>query len=41
MAKALGKYTEYGTFNDRGYWWKNAVNPETAMRICVIQPVTL
>ena len=28
MAKALGKYTEYGTFNDRGYWWKNAVNPE-------------
>ena len=28
MAKALGKYGEYATFNDRGYWWKNAVNPE-------------
>lgn len=28
MAKALGKYTEYGTFNDRGYWWKNAINPK-------------
>lgn len=28
MAKALGKYTEYDTFNERGYWWKNAINPE-------------
>lgn len=28
MAKALGKYAEYATFNDRGYWWKNAINPE-------------
>lgn len=28
MAKALGKYNEYSTFNDRGYWWRNAINPE-------------
>ncbi|WP_455586072.1 GH92 family glycosyl hydrolase [Bacteroides sp.] len=28
MAKALGKYSEYNTFNARGYWWKNAMNPE-------------
>lgn len=28
MAKALGKYTEYATFNDRGSWWRNAMNPE-------------
>lgn len=28
MAKALGKYNEYNTFNDRGYWWRNAINPE-------------
>ena len=28
MAKALGKFSEYATFNDRGYWWKNAINPE-------------
>lgn len=28
MAKALGKYDEYKTFNDRGQWWKNAINPE-------------
>ncbi|MEG0560611.1 MAG: GH92 family glycosyl hydrolase [Muribaculaceae bacterium] len=28
MAKALGKYDEYNTFNERGYWWKNAMNPE-------------
>ena len=28
MAKALGKYTEYDTFNERGSWWKNAINPE-------------
>lgn len=26
MAKALGKYAEYNTFNDRGSWWKNAIN---------------
>lgn len=28
MAKALGKYTEYDIFNDRGSWWKNAINPQ-------------
>ena len=28
MAKALGHYTDYATFNDRGYWWRNAINPE-------------
>lgn len=27
MAKALGKYNEYRVFNDRGYWWTNALNP--------------
>lgn len=28
FAKALGKYDEYGVFNDRGSWWQNAFNPE-------------
>lgn len=28
MAKALGKYSDYKVFNDRGYWWKNAINPQ-------------
>lgn len=28
MAKALGKYADYATFNERGYWWKNAINPK-------------
>lgn len=28
MAKALGKFTEYDTFNDRGSWWRNAINSE-------------
>ena len=28
LAKSLGKYSEYAIFNDRGYWWKNAINPE-------------
>ncbi|MGN1265072.1 MAG: GH92 family glycosyl hydrolase, partial [Muribaculaceae bacterium] len=28
MAKALGNYPLYATFNDRGYWWRNAFNPE-------------
>lgn len=28
MAKALGKYTEYDTFNERGSWWKNAINSQ-------------
>ncbi|WP_195470040.1 GH92 family glycosyl hydrolase [Bacteroides xylanisolvens] len=29
MAKALGKSDDYNVFNERGYWWKNAINPET------------
>ncbi len=28
FAKSLGKTEEYKTFNDRGYWWKNAINPQ-------------
>ncbi len=28
LAKSLGKYAEYATFNNRGYWWKNAINPK-------------
>lgn len=28
MAKALGKYDEYKIFNERGSWWKNAINPQ-------------
>lgn len=28
MAKALGKYNEYAVFNERGSWWKNAINPK-------------
>lgn len=28
MAKALGKYNEYKVFDDRGYWWMNALNPQ-------------
>lgn len=27
LAKSLGKYKEYQTFNERGTWWKNAINP--------------
>lgn len=27
FAKALGNDGLYKTFNDRGYWWKNAINP--------------
>lgn len=27
LAKALGRYAEYADFNERGSWWKNAVNP--------------
>lgn len=27
FAKSLGKYKEYNIFNDRGQWWKNAINP--------------
>lgn len=29
FAKSLGKEKEYETFNARGNWWKNAINPET------------
>jgi predicted alpha-1,2-mannosidase len=29
FAKALGKDAEYEQFNERGYWWKNAVDKET------------
>ena len=29
FAKALGKNEAYKEFNERGYWWKNAFNPET------------
>jgi len=29
FAKALGKKAEYREFNDRGNWWKNAIDPET------------
>ena len=28
MAKALGNYQEYKTFDERGSWWKNAINPQ-------------
>lgn len=28
FAKSLGKTREYKKFNDRGYWWKNAIDPE-------------
>lgn len=29
FAKALGKKEEYAIFNDRGSWWKNAIDKET------------
>ena len=28
FAKALGKEKDYNTFIDRGYWWKNAIEPK-------------
>lgn len=28
FAKALGKTEDYQYFNDRGQWWKNAIDPE-------------
>ena len=28
LAKALGKDKEYNEFIQRGYWWKNAINPD-------------
>ncbi len=27
FAKSLGKKSDYEHFNDRGYWWKNAIEP--------------
>jgi predicted alpha-1,2-mannosidase len=27
FAKSLGKQSDYEYFNDRGYWWKNAIEP--------------
>ncbi|APY11580.1 hypothetical protein BWZ22_10155 [Seonamhaeicola sp. S2-3] len=29
LAKSLGKDKEYDEFIQRGYWWKNAINPNT------------
>ncbi|MBP5226113.1 MAG: GH92 family glycosyl hydrolase [Kiritimatiellae bacterium] len=29
FAKAIGRMDDYAVFNDRGGWWRNAVNPET------------
>ena len=29
FAKSLGDEKRYEIYNDRGYWWKNAINPET------------
>lgn len=29
FAKSLGKESEYEYFNDRGYWWKNAFEPDS------------
>lgn len=29
MAKALGNTEDYQVFNDRGQWWKNAIDPQT------------
>lgn len=28
LAKAMGKTDVYKTFNERGNWWRNAINPE-------------
>jgi predicted alpha-1,2-mannosidase len=28
LAKALGDSVNYRTFNDRGYWWKNTIDPD-------------
>ncbi len=28
MAKSLGQESVYETFNDRGYWWRNVMNPQ-------------
>lgn len=28
LAKALGKENEYKVFDERGSWWRNAINPE-------------
>lgn len=29
FAKALGKTSDYNCFNDRGYWWKNVIEPKS------------
>lgn len=29
LAKSLGKEDIYNRFNQRGYWWKNAIDPQT------------
>jgi predicted alpha-1,2-mannosidase len=29
LAKSLGRDDIYERFNERGYWWKNAIDPET------------
>src|SRR5690606_11750474 len=29
LAKALGKDTDYQVFEQRGNWWRNAIDPET------------
>ncbi|MGL5547887.1 MAG: glycoside hydrolase family 92 protein, partial [Tannerellaceae bacterium] len=29
FAKSLNKQDEYATFNDRGYWWKHAIEPDS------------
>ncbi|MGM9749112.1 MAG: GH92 family glycosyl hydrolase [Candidatus Cryptobacteroides sp.] len=28
LAKSMGKTVDYINFNERGYWWKNAIGPE-------------
>ncbi len=29
FAKSLGKMADYERYNDRGYWWKNVIDPAT------------
>lgn len=33
FAKALGKEKEYAYFNDRGNWWRNAIQPESGYAV--------
>lgn len=28
LAKAMGRYADYAVFDDRGNWWRNAINPD-------------